>query len=116
VITGRIESELVVEGDHAVNIYLRYTQKPCYLKHGFPGKITEPALDFLQDRYKVPLLPAEPFQDFIGLLYIRILLFRHSLIPFNIQSLFVIVVFFNRLPSLQRGMYEDILHETGIAS
>jgi hypothetical protein len=50
--TRRGETELVVKGRYAVNINLRYIEKPGHLDHGIRRKISQLFLDFLQNGYK----------------------------------------------------------------
>jgi len=56
----RVETELIVKGDHAINIYIRYIKKFGNLKHGFSRKIAKLALNLLQDGYKIRLFSTEP--------------------------------------------------------
>jgi hypothetical protein len=55
-----IEPELIVKGDHAINVYLRRTKKFGDLKHSLPGKITKLALNLLQDGDKIPPFSTKP--------------------------------------------------------
>ena len=56
---GWIKAELIIEGDHAINIYFRYIKKSGNLNHGFPGKIAKFALNLLQDGYEITLFSTE---------------------------------------------------------
>jgi hypothetical protein len=56
----RLETELIVKGDHAINIYLRNIKKLGNLKHSLPGKIAKLALNLLQDGDKIPPVSTKP--------------------------------------------------------
>jgi hypothetical protein len=54
------EAELVIKGNHAINIYRGYIKKPGNLHHRLAGKIAKLALNLLQDGYKSPPVFTEP--------------------------------------------------------
>ena len=64
----RSEAELIVKGNHTIDIYVRYTEKFGNLPHGLPGKKAKSALNSLQYRDKILPFPAELFQDLSGFL------------------------------------------------
>ena len=70
-LTGRGETELVVERGHTVDVDLWNVQKPSNFQHCFERKVPQLRLDVLQDRNQVALraprafyYSSRPFSDF----------------------------------------------------
>jgi hypothetical protein len=81
VFPGRVAPELVIEGNHAVDLYLGYIEEAGNFQHSFPGEITKPVLDLLQNRDEVSPFSAEPAQNPSGFLSYFFCFLGHVVLP-----------------------------------